>query len=257
LITAPPEAVVSHWSAAEVHGLWTPPRPDPHVHLTVPGQHDDVDHGVRLHGSDLPAELVVRRGSVSVTSIARTAVDVARGQRLPEALIVLDSAARLIGGVTGSASVLRDLVRREAARTRAVATLGTAYDSVWSWPGSVVVRQAIPYVDPGSESPFESSSRGWLILDGIPHPRVGLPIRGESGATYYGDFVWEGERVVGEADGLGKYGGTESEVRASLAAERHRQFDLEEAGWRFVRWDPREKESSWLRRLRHLLAAPR
>jgi len=256
LITAPPGAVVSHWWAAQRHGLWTPQRPDTHVHLTVPGDHDDMDHGVRLHGSALPPEFVVRRGGVTLTSISRTAVDVARGQRLPEALMVLDSAARLIGGAVGSTSALRDLGRRQAALRDALIELRAAYDSVWSWPGSVIVRQAIPYVDPGSESPFESTSRGWLILDGVPAPRVGMPIRGASGAAYFGDFVWEASRLVGEADGLGKYGGTDSDVRATLAAERRRQVDLEEAGWRFVRWDPREIPHSWLRRLRLQLASP-
>jgi hypothetical protein len=254
LLTAPSGAIVSHWSAAELHGLWTPRRLDGHVHLTVPGDHDDVDHGVRRHGSALPQAFVVRRGPTRLTSVARTAVDVARGQRFPDALMTLDSAARILAGATDPAD-LRDLERRDAAR-RGVRELWAAYGSVRSWPGSVAVREAIPHLDPGSESAFESTSRGWLILDGLPPPKVGADLLGASGARYFGDFVWEGPRVVGEADGLGKYGRTDREVRAALVAERRRQFDLEEAGWRFVRWDPRERALSWLRRLRAALASP-
>jgi hypothetical protein len=255
LLTAPSRAVVSHWSAAELHGLWMPERPDEHVHLTVAGDHDDVDHGVRRHGSALPEAFVVRRGPTTLTSVARTAVDVARGQRFPDAVMTLDSAARILAGARDVAD-LRDLQRREQARVRGAAALWAAYDSVRSWPGSAVIREAIPHVDPGSESAFESTSRGWLILDHVPMPKLGAALLGASGTRYFGDFVWESSRVVGEADRLGKYGGTEREGRVALAAERRRQFDLEEVGWRFVRWDPRERSTNWLRRLRAVLVSP-
>ena len=79
---------------------------------------------------------------------------------------------------------------------------------------------------------------------------------GASGRFYFGDFVWRGRRLIGEADGLGEYGGAEREIRAALAAERHRQRDLEDAGWKVHRWDTREAPKTWLARLHRALGGP-
>lgn len=253
MLTAPPGAAVSHRTAGSVQGLWLPAARDPHVHLTVPGDQDEVRHGVRIHGSPLPAHLVTEKDGLAITALARTAVDVARGRRLPEALLVLDSAMRLLSGGHDVAAFRDDETRRRA-RSRGLVLLREAYDSVWSWPGSVVVRDALPLADPASESPFESLSRGWMVLDGLPMPLLAQPVVGASGCRWWADFVWPGSRVIGEADGLGKYGGTSGEVRLSLAAERHRQRDLEDAGWRVVRWDTQERARVWLARLRSAVA---
>jgi hypothetical protein len=53
-------------------------------------------------------------------------------------------------------------------------------------------------------------------------------------------MAWPERRVLGEADGTGKYGRDEATIRTRLRAERERQRDLEDAGWTVVRWDSRE-----------------
>jgi very-short-patch-repair endonuclease len=85
--------------------------------------------------------------------------------------------------------------------------------------------------DSRAESAFESVSRYRLSLGGLPRPEPQARIR-----KYRVDFLWRDQRVIGEADGLAKYGTDERTVRARLRAERLRQRELEDAGYVFVRW---------------------
>jgi hypothetical protein len=117
----------------------------------------------------------------------------------------------------------------------------------------VVVRDGLELVDLASESPFESRSRGWMLLAGLPRPVVGHEVRGLSGRRYFADFAWPQRRVLGEADGTAKYGGTTREVTQSVRAERIRQRDLEDAGWTFVRWDSTEHRRTVVDRLERAL----
>lgn len=127
--------------------------------------------------------------------------------------------------------------------------LDAAFAVTWSWPGTRVVRTALDLADPASESPFESWSRGWILGSSLPLPEVNAEVVGASGRRYFGDFVWRSRRLIGEADGLGKYGSTPHEIRAAMKAERRRQADLEAAGWMFVRWMTGDSGPSFLWRL--------
>lgn len=86
-----------------------------------------------------------------------------------------------------------------------------------------------------------------------------MPVFGGSGRTYYGDFVWRRHRLIGEADGVGKYGDTAAAIRQALRAERARQADLEAGGWRVARWvtgDPGRSVVARVGRALYLEAAP-
>jgi hypothetical protein len=250
-------AALSHSSAAMPQRLWLPRGVDTSsVHVTVPGVPERHDGGVRVHGTRLRADLVHDVDGMRMTTPARTAVDLARGRRLPHALVSLDSAARLLAlrhGLTDRD--LRDPRLRASAHAPVVATLIDAYRSLWGLPGTVVVREALPLVSLGSESPLESESRGWMLLEGLPAPVVCYHVQGRSGRWYVADFAWPDARVLGEADGAAKYGATGAAVARALREERARQHDLEAAGWAFVRWDARELPHSAMDRLRHALAA--
>ena len=50
------------------------------------------------------------------------------------------------------------------------------------------------------------------------------------------DFFWPQWRLIGEADGFGKYGTEPEEIRRNWAAERRRQAQLEDAGYVVIRW---------------------
>lgn len=244
-------ASISHTTAGTLRALWLPARADALVHLTVPGQADELRGGVRIHGCMLPSAQVEEVHGLRMTTPSRTAVDVARGCTFPEALMVLDSVAR--GELVRTAPDRGDQRRpavREAATARARDLLAAAYADEWGWPGTVVVRQALGWVEAASESPLESRSRGHMILSGLPPAQLGAEVVGASGRHYWVDFLWADHAVIGEADGVGKYGGSESEVRAALRAERERQADLEAAGYRIVRWTSSEQTATWLLRLR-------
>jgi hypothetical protein len=257
LLVVADDAVVSHDSAAAVHRQWLPGPLCSTVHLTQPGEPGRLAHDMRIHRSRLPAGLVTVVDGIPVTTIARTAVDVARGHRLPEALLVLDGAARRLAvdrfGV--DEANLRDRRQRASLHAPVVGLLTAAYDSVRAWPGSVVVREALALVDLASESPLESRSRGWMVLEGLPRPELAYEVRGRSGTRYFADFAWPRLRVLGEADGSGKYGADADGVTAALRRERRRQRDLEDAGWTFVRWDSTEGRRQVCARLGRVLLA--
>ena len=251
-------AVVSHTSAARLHGLWLPRTADDLIHVTVPGEADRRDGRLRVHGSRLPSRFVTDRGELAVTSLARTFADVSRGGSLSDALIAGDSALRLLlGADDGDGAVGRSLRvsgPEIAALQRARESLWCAYASVWSWPGSRVVRAALELADPRSESAFESWSRGLFLDAGLPAPVLALAVTGRSRRRYFADFGWPSHRVLGEADGLAKYGTTLT-VRDAVAAERRRQADLEASGWRVVRWTTRDNPAEIVRLVRGALAA--
>jgi hypothetical protein len=119
----------------------------------------------------------------------------------------------------------------------------------------VVVREALALVDLASESPLESRSRGWMVLEGLPRPELAYDVRGRSGRRYFADFAWPRLRILGEADGSGKYGADADDVTAALRRERRRQRDLEDAGWTVVRWDSTEDRREVCARLRRVLLA--
>jgi len=257
LLRAGTAAVASHTTAARLHGLWLPSRVDATIHLTWPGEPDRHDHGVRIHGSALPADHVGEAEGIAVTSLARTAVDSARGRTLRDALVVLDSSARRAaldvdpGGRRLQESSSWRIEVNAAARHR----LGAVLASECAWPGTVVVRDALPSLDASSESPLESWSRGLMIESGLPLPEVAYAVQGASGRRYFSDFAWPCHRVLGEADGRAKYGLSGIDVTRALRAERRRQRDLEAAGWTVVRWDSTESPQAVTRRVAAALSA--
>jgi hypothetical protein len=231
-------AMASHESAAALHGIATPStRLPPVVQLVHPGASNFTSPGLLVRISPVPDRHRAVEAGIACTGVARTAVDLARRRRLPGALIALDSAARiLVARDTGaSATALREAVLEPEHRERARSELRDALDSCFGWAGTVGVRDALEFVDPASESPLESRSRGWFLQAGLPRLSIGRPIPCR-GRTYWADFCSETHRVIGEADGWAKYGDTAEDMRAAMEHERARQRDLEADGWTLVRW---------------------
>jgi hypothetical protein len=231
-------AAFSHDSAAHAHGQWNPHPPSPLLHATIAGQSDRQDAGLLVHGTPLPEEFVTVVDGVRVTTVARTAADLARGGDLPAALVVMDGALRLL-----LARRIPDLEWRLRSGTVPAAEVETARalltasaDPMRRWAGARTLFAGIAHADPASASPFESWSRGWMVAVGLPRPELNVPVFGASGRRFFGDFVWRDHGLIGEADGVAKYGASGSEIRAALRGERERQADLEAAGWRVVRW---------------------
>ncbi len=231
-------ALATDDSAAALHGMAVPtPTRTRLVQLGVPGARDRVRAGIRVRGSWIPPHRRILVDGIPATDVPRTAIDLARGRPLPDALISLDSAARLlVAAATGTrGNALRASAREPGARDSARRELDAALRECRGWPGTAAVARALPYVDPAAESALESRSRGWFVQAGIAHLEIGSPIRC-GGTTYWADFCDPIRRVIGEADGWTKYGSTGDDARRAVERERRRQRDLESDGWTFVRW---------------------
>jgi hypothetical protein len=158
------------------------------------------------------------------TDVPTTAVDVARQLVAPEALIVVDAAARRLAGTSD-----RRLLRSPRAHQRIRDVLRQAL-AVTPRPGAARVRTALEWMDPAAESPPESYIRGHIRQAGLPAPLVNAPVIGASGRQYYVDLFWPDAMRGLEVDGRVKY--TEP---AALHREKRRQEDIEATGIRLSR----------------------
>jgi very-short-patch-repair endonuclease len=96
------------------------------------------------------------------------------------------------------------------------------------------VKRALSFADPVRESPIESLSYGHMVEAGLPLPTCQYEVRTAYG-VYFPDFFWEGEGVIGEADGRVKYVDSGAVMR-----EREREQVLRDLGFRIVRWSGKE-----------------
>lgn len=201
----------SHQSAAALHKIPVLGLPDD-IHFTADRHSGGRRQGRAffLHASPLPADEVTVVEGVLTTTLARTAMDVARSGSFAEAIVVLDGALRA-GATLDELTVLTDRGRRRR--------------------GIALVRQTMTWADGRSESAGESLSRALMIRAGIPMPDLQVEYREDDGELFARvDFDWGG-RVVGEFDGLVKYGDA-----TDVVAEKRREDKLRALGIIVVRW---------------------
>jgi hypothetical protein len=184
-----PNTVVSHVSAAVLHGLRVWGVPLDRVAVTRARRRSGARQGsrVHVHCAPLEADEVVLVEGMPVTSVPRTVVDVARVVGFEQAVVVADPALE---------AGLVDAVQLAAALTR------------WPrWPGLPAARRAIAFAARGSGSVGESRSRVAIARAGLPAPLLQWEVRRSDG-TFVGrvDFGWPRQRTVGEFDGRVKYG---------------------------------------------------
>jgi len=234
-IVANPAAVISHQSAAQAWGLPTPgfaAWSDLPVAVTFAAgqEHSARSRTTVHHVAALPAGHVDRDADgYPVTSLARTAIDLAAGRDLPGALVILDAAARKL--------CERYVVaprRSDYANPRLAAAARDELRKVADVrPGSGLLG-AIALADPARESAAESLSAGHFELAGLPRPAFQARIATPRG-TFYPDCLWESQRLIGECDGAVKYGRAQAYVQ-----EKEREQALRDAGFRIVRWLAKE-----------------
>ncbi len=219
LAAAGSDCVVSHMSAAVLHGLPLVSEHLDRVWVTRPrgghGRHGPVMHVRRCPIDD--DEIVLVAG-IPVTSLRRTAVDLARVLSYEWGVIMCDAA--LARGVDS-----RDLLQ-VAMRYR-------------SWPGGRRAEQAASFADPRSGSPAESLSRVQMARLGLPTPVLQFPVTDAGRLVATTDFGWETEGLVGEADGKVKYGTLlkpGQQAIDALMAEKRREERIRGAGFWVVRW---------------------
>jgi len=218
-------STLSHTSAALWHGLPHPRHVPDAVSLTVDKARPVGDHQswVDLQRSRLPERLVTRVDDVRVTTLDRTAVDCLRTLPAADGLAIADRVVRL--GVPPS-----DLVAVRVMQAR--------------WPGVRRARWGIGLVDGRRETWLESASVAVLDGWGLPVPTPQVDVRDRATGAFIGrvDLMWRALRVVGEADGRGKYRGEfDGDTSARAVADRLIAADiradrLREVGLGVVRW---------------------
>ena len=101
-----------------------------------------------------------------------------------------------------------------------------------------IARSVVERADPLAANWFESMSRWWLLESGLPRPRLQVPFTDSRGRLVAKVDMLIG-RVVGEADGAGKY-----DEPGALFAEKLREDWLRDAHRvEVVRWVPAEMRS--------------
>lgn len=213
-------AVVSHLSAAVVHGLPVAASTLGRVQLTrgdAPG--GKIRGVVHRYTATLEFDEVTEVQGIRVTSLARTVVDVGRTVSFEQAVMAGDAARRR--GLTDAE--IQECLRRAAGR-----------------PGVAAARRMASFLDASSESPGESLSRCALHSAGVEAPTVQYEVRDAPGRLVgRSDFAWEGHRTLGEFDGRVKYGRLlkPGETAAdAVYAEKMREDALRDLGWQVVRW---------------------
>ena len=213
LLTAPPGAVASHRTAAALWGVEIPlqDRADRRVDLIVPAAgRAESRRDRRIHRIALGAADVVRRGSVPVTSPARTWRDLA-GVLQPAALL----------------AVTDQLLARWCDRR----DLGTQLGHRPTGRGCARARAVLPVADPRAESPMESVLRWVLHEAGLPAPELQYVVR-DSAGVFLGraDLAWPEHRLLVEFDG------DAHRERDVFVHDLRRQNKLIAAGWTVLRF---------------------
>lgn len=236
-----PDAIASHHTAALA---WQLELDDATAAAAVPPafilpsggcRRSEPAGAVSIAVRDLPAtHRMLHPSGLLVTTPARAAVDVASGLSLPEALITLDSAARLALAERVGRRALRDHYTKErslaACRDELIEASGVAATQFTRRHLGTVV----PLADPRRESAAESLSYGHMVLAQLPLPELQVRI-GLGDAAAYPDFLWAKAMVIGEVDGMLKY-----QTPDDLRLEKRRQELLEGLGHLVVRWEARE-----------------
>lgn len=215
--------VLSHHSAAALHGLPLPSHDLGRVHVTRVGDAGGVRRAsVQVHRARLDDVEVTEVDGLPVTTLERTAADLARILTPDRGLVVVDAALRQGADPVLLAEIVEMQGRMTGApRARAIVALG----------------------DPLAESAGESRSR-WFMHE------FNLPVRvlqfwvvdSQGNRIGRADFAWPDLGVLGEFDGWVKYGRLlkpGQQLSDVLRDERFREQRMRTQGWWVHRWtDP-------------------
>ncbi len=171
----------------------------------------DKARGIILHSDTLDEDETCMRDGIRLTTPARTAFDLGRRKGLTAAVIRLDALARASEVKVADVELVAE--RHRGAR------------------GLVQLRQALPLVDAGAESPYEARTRLVLISSGLPRPQTQIELVNDWGAVIARiDMGWEEWKIGVEFDGAQHW---------TDPAQRTRDIDrlaeLEARGWTIIR----------------------
>lgn len=215
--SAPDRPILSHVSAAIAWGfdVWALPLARVHVTAGVAIRAKTTRRRV-THGSALEASEHTVHNGISLTTPARTVVDIARSTDFERAVCAGDSALRR--GLVTFSELQQALVlaKHRSGVSNAAAAIAAMTDR--------------------SESVGETRSRLILVAAGFA-PRLNQSIFDADG-RFLGrvDFVVGGPPSINEFDGAGKYGQSAETVRRAVLDEKTREDRIRDVGWVLTRW---------------------
>jgi predicted transcriptional regulator of viral defense system len=232
--------VLSHASAARLHGLILPWRHPSEVRVTAVDQWRR-GRGYRVAQAAMTADETEPWLEFRAMSIPRTLVDCAREWSLTDGVVVIDAA----------------LHEKKATRAELVrAVLGGTHRI-----GIAQAARALSLSDGRAESPLETRGRLAMLASGLPRPELQVEIHDAAGFIGRVDAWYEDAAVAIEFDGQVKY--TDPRYASSpgqvLWKEKRREDRLRAVGVRVVRVVNEDLASPWPRtaaRISGLLAAP-
>ncbi|MFZ1176980.1 MAG: hypothetical protein WAO15_12085 [Mycobacterium sp.] len=215
--------VVAGFSAAALHGSnWVDDR---RVVELIYGNRHRVP-GIQTHGDLLHKDEIDVVAGVTVTSPARTALDLGCWYPTMTAVAGIDALAR----ATEIKAADVELLARGYAGRRGIAR----------------ARQAADLFDAGAQSPKESWLRVVLIQAGLPRPQTQIPVFDELGSTIaYLDMGWEDVKVAVEYDG-----DHHRSDRFQYNWDIRRLERLQHRGWVVIRVVAGDRPAEILRRVR-------
>jgi hypothetical protein len=213
--------VVSHGSAAVLHGLPLWKVALDHVHVTRrPPANGSGSARVHLHIARLPDDELTVIDGVPVTDLTRTVVDLARTLPFESAVVAADAAL--------------------AMKKTSPEALAECLRGMGSAPGTRRATRVIDFADALSESVGESRSRVLIHRLGLPAPDLQVRVRRPDNSVIGKcDFGWRDFRTLGEFDGRVKYGRLLRPGQTAGDAvfdEKVREDEMRDVGWQMARW---------------------
>lgn len=209
--------VLSHGSASAVWQLPTLGRWQQKLEQIVPESAGRSSRYVRKHRRRELPEAVEVDGFL-VTPLPRTIVDLAAERGFAAGVMAADHALRY------------EMCTREELEHE-LGLMGSA-------AGCRAARDAVAFADPLAETPGESLVRSRAAECGFEIPELQVEFRDSRGLAGRVDFLWREARLIGEFDGLVKYGRKtpdEPPAEEVVWEEKQREDRLRSLGFGMVR----------------------
>jgi len=217
--------VLAGLAAAALHGADWIDDNEP-VELIWRNQH--APEGILTRNLRLADDEIVYVAGLRVTSLARTAFDLARQMPLGEGVARLDA-----------------LMRATTFSVEDVLLLAKRYEGAG---GLQLLRKALPLVDAGAASPKETWLRLLIVGAGLPTPETQLPVVSHYRTVALLDMGWKRFKVAVEYDG-----DQHRTSRRQYVRDIRRIQALEACGWIVVRVVVEDRPEAVICRVREAL----
>jgi hypothetical protein len=202
------DGIAAGFSAAALHGSkWV----DDHLSAELLYDNRRSPNGIRTWTDVAGADEVVTIAGMRVTSVARTALDLARRNLEDPAVEAIDA-----------------LLNATGTKVEDVELLASLHSGI---KGIRRARTTLALVDPGAESPRETSLRLLIVRAGYPRPETQIRVKDDFGQVVARvDMGWSDLKIAVEYDGDHHW-----TDRRRWAADIRRTELLKELGWIVIR----------------------